>query len=324
MIKIAKITDSSIKEWNEALEACPHATFFHSYEWAEIWHQYISLVPRAQKIEFSDGKTLILPCSYIPSKKGLLKHVVMSPATTFGGALYNEEITEDHLNLVFNEIRSFSSVTWRQNPYETVLRAVWKSKLQKDVTQVIDLRGGFGAVHQEWARGKGSMLRKIRKARAAGITVRTAGSREDWIEYYKAYKDSLTRWGDSATNRHNWELFRILYERRSKQIKLWVAELNREFTSGAICFYQNKHVVYWHGAAYARYFDMRPVNLLHAEIIKDACESGYNWYDFNPSGGHRGVANFKKSFGAKAYKSNVLTYRSAPVKLLQLLRRFLP
>jgi hypothetical protein len=39
------------------------------------------------------------------------------------------------------------------------------------------------------------------------------------------------------------------------------------------------------------------VTLLIFEIIKNACELQYEWFDFNPSGGKEGVKAFKRSFG---------------------------
>ena len=58
-------------------------------------------------------------------------------------------------------------------------------------------------------------------------------------------------------------------------------------------FYHNRHAVYWHGAFVERYFEQRPSNLVHAEAIRDACERGFDWYDFNPSGPAPGVVRFK-------------------------------
>jgi hypothetical protein len=322
-IKITKITNSSVKEWNEALEACPHATYFHSYEWADIWQQYRGLTPRAKRIEFSDGATLILPCSYILTGKGWLKHVVMSPATTFGGALYNpERITEEHLGLVFHEVKKFSSVTWRQNPYETLLRQVWPIDSQNDMTHTLNLTKGFDAIYKSWTKGN-STARKARKARKQGVSVELAATLDDWQVYYRVYEDSLKRWGDKASSKYEWELFNNIYMKNSSNIKLWLSTYQNKVIAGALCFYTNKHAVYWHGATLKDYFHLRPVNLLMYEIIKHACEAGYDWYDFNPSGGHKGVVAFKKSFGCDVYKSNVLMYKSVPIKFISLVRRFL-
>jgi len=37
--------------------------------------------------------------------------------------------------------------------------------------------------------------------------------------------------------------------------------------------------------------------LIH-HLMEIACSRGHRWFDFNPSGGHAGVAAFKKGFGA--------------------------
>ncbi len=71
----------------------------------------------------------------------------------------------------------------------------------------------------------------------------------------------------------------------------------------AVWFHRN------HGAALEDYFTLRPVNLLLYEAIKHACEEGYAWFDFNPSGGHEGVRAFKRSFGTESRPSPVVIRR---------------
>ncbi len=322
-LSIIKSRTATPEEWDAALASCPHATFFHSREWAEIWQKYDGLVSRARMVTFSDQNELVLPCSFSTSMKGLMKRVEMSPRCTFGGALYQEKITVEHLKLLVEQVRKFDSFVWRQNPYERLIVNVWPEEAQIDDTYAIDLRHGFKEIEKTWANGKGAIARKIRKARREGVSVREAISEGDWVEYYKAYEDSLRRWGKESTSRYEWKLFQILLEKKSPRIKLWLAEKNGELTSGALCFYQNGHAVYWHGAAYNRFFSLRPVNILMSEVIKDACERGFLWFDFNPSGGHKSVKRFKKSFGCKVYRSSVFKFESNAVKRLQFVRRIL-
>lgn len=85
--------------------------------------------------------------------------------------------------------------------------------------------------------------------------------------------------------------------------------------AGALGFYAKSHVVYWRGAAYSDYFELRPVNLLMYEAIKHACENGYSWFDFNPSGGHEGVKAFKKSFGPTALRADIVSISSMSYRL---------
>ena len=54
------------------------------------------------------------------------------------------------------------------------------------------------------------------------------------------------------------------------------------------------------------YFWLRFVNLLISEFIEECCNRNFDWFDFNPSGGHEGVSSFKQSFGAKPWRSPIV------------------
>jgi lipid II:glycine glycyltransferase (peptidoglycan interpeptide bridge formation enzyme) len=98
--------------------------------------------------------------------------------------------------------------------------------------------------------------------------------------------------------RYPWTLFLNLFEARNPDIKLWLAEKGEKTIAGVIVFYCNTTLIYWHGCSLRDHFDHYPNNLLHAEIIRDACERGYARYDLSPSGGYEGVIKFKDSFAA--------------------------
>ena len=69
----------------------------------------------------------------------------------------------------------------------------------------------------------------------------------------------------------------------------------------------------WHGAFDERFQQLRPAPLLHAEVMRRAAEQGYDWYDFNPTGGIPGVVTFKERFGAERRPVHSLV-RDAGVK----------
>jgi hypothetical protein len=66
---------------------------------------------------------------------------------------------------------------------------------------------------------------------------------------------------------------------------------------------------------------MRPNIILHSEIIRQCCEQGCRYYDFNPSGGHEGVDRFKALFGAGEWPVSHWIRESNPV--FRLYRRIL-
>ncbi len=50
------------------------------------------------------------------------------------------------------------------------------------------------------------------------------------------------------------------------------------------------------------------------EAIKDACEKGYSWFDFNPSASLKGVKAFKEGFGAEALKCPIVELRPKNIR----------
>ena len=109
----------------------------------------------------------------------------------------------------------------------------------------------------------------------------------------------IKRWGEDAGTTYPWELFLNLYQTRSQDIKLWLAEKHDTIIAGVVALYCNSTILYWHGSSLREYFAHYHNNLLHTEIIKDGCSKGCRLYDLNPSGGHPGVVKFKESLSAK-------------------------
>ncbi|MEE9904505.1 MAG: GNAT family N-acetyltransferase [Chlorobium sp.] len=317
-LKIIKTWVPSSDEWDDAWCNCPFSTYFHSREWAEIWADYSKgkISPDPLAIELSDGTEIILPFSKQKIKKyiyaWLVKKHISSPAGTFGGWLSNASLDQRKQALLINFIaKRYPDLTWRFNPYEKVLFPIENFCLTEDETHTLDLSVGFEDIYNRWTKGHASAARK---ARRAGIEISVAKTIDDWKSYFRTYEDSLSRWGEKASSIYSWYLFETIFLRNSSHIKLWLARHDEFVIAGALCFYSSTHVVYWHGAAVSDYFYMRPVNLLMHDIIKDACNNNYLWFDFNPSGEHDGVKSFKNSFGCELRSCSIYVSESRLVK----------
>ena len=318
-IKISSIATAHSTDWNCVWENCSYATYFQSSEWAEIWEKYTdgSLKPTPILCTFSDGSKALLPLSAQRVMRGMIKQYLSSPAGTFGGWIASDELSKDHCQLLVDYMcNSLGSIIWRLNPYDKVVTKLKYPKLINDETHVLNLKEGFDSLSHSWTKGHKSVTTKARKASKSGIIILKATKQEDWEEYYKVYLDSLERWGETASSKYEWKLFEIIYNMISKNIHLWIAKYGNKIVAGALCFYSKNHVVYWHGAALSDYLNIRPVNLLMYEIIKDACDRGYAWFDFNPSGGHEGVKSFKKSFGTMELSCNIIEIKSFTFRCL--------
>lgn len=318
-LKIERIWIPSAQEWDDAWHQCPYSTYFHGREWAEIWaaaypNRYD---PAPLALELDDGTRIVLPFSRERFFRGLGRRHVSSPAGTFGGWLASVPLDAAHQAAVFDVISArYPDLLWRTNPYEQPVVQPAGAQITTDETHVLDLRDGFDPIYRRWQRGGSSAARKSRKARQAGVSISVAEGDEDWRCYFRVYEDSLRRWDSQATSRYPWSLFWTMAHRGSPNLRLWLAWFEDAVIAGALCCHSPVHAAYWHGAALASHFDLRPVNLLMEEIIRDSAQRRLAWFDFNPSGGHEGVREFKRSFGAKPMPCNVIEIKSAKTRAL--------
>jgi Acetyltransferase (GNAT) domain len=293
-------------EWDAIFEACDHATFFQSREWAEVWQRYTRgrLEPAAWSLRFSDGLTAVLPASRTRLRHGLSRHYFSSPADTYGGWLSTDALTGDHRELLVVHLRrQMPNLSLRINPFDPFMAEMKFGVVVHDETHALRLTEDTEAIEKRFSRGHRGAIRSARKK---GVTVSLATELEQWKSYYSAYEDSLRRWGPRASSRYAWPLFDHLYRLASPRVRLWIAERDGELLAGALCFYAQSHVGWWHGAAFESAFHLRPMNLLLAEVIGEASLRGYSWFDFNPSGGNAGVEDFKRRFGARPLTTPVI------------------
>jgi predicted N-acyltransferase len=184
-------------------------------------------------------------------------------------------------------------------------------------TLAIDLTDGFATARTRWST---MHKRNAAKAERAELDVTVAETASDWAAYYRIYELSLDRWGSTATSRYPWRLFSELAT-EADGVRLWVAKVGGEVVAGVLCLLGPQIASYWHGAADARFFPLRPANLLLQEAIRRACDDGFKWFDLGPSGGHDGVERFKTGFGPVRLDVPVLDQSSRPVRSIRSVRR---
>jgi len=340
-LSIALVEPASTTQWDDTFAACDYATYFHSREWTDIYAAHLADGSQRSPllVTFSDRKSALLPLSFRRRARGLMDTYTTTMSGMPGGFISNDPLGVEHTALLCDHLlkRLGGSLSWRVNPYEpwraellkwidgTCMRVDWgASRIAKvastaghpgrpimfpDVTHTIELAKGYPALFPT----QSAIVRKAKKARKELVMVSVADDDvAQWREYYDVYQSSVARWGDSAFTNYPWQLFESIFSLKSPRIKLWLARQQGKIVCGAICFYARKHVAYWQGAALQEYFHLRPVNLMMLEIIKHACDNGYDWYDFNPSAS-AGVTKFKESFGATALACP-LVYVDSPVK----------
>ncbi len=310
-LRISHASRASAHEWQTTWEQCPYATYFQSPYWAQACRDGLGLKPfHAEKLVFSDGASALVPLGLLSELKGLSSRHVMSALGTYGGWISSAPLPEMHAGLLCDWVLAQRNLFWRVSPFLPGVSDAIKRTGTHDLTWVLPLEQGFAAVFGGWSRAHRS---STSKAQRMGVTIRPAASSRDWDAYFQIYQKALRRWGDAVTSNYPRTLFAALSAMPRTQ--LWLAWVEDTPVAGMICLYSQRHVAYWHGAADEAYFPYRPVLLMVKEALHHACEGGYAWFDFNPSGGHEGVARFKRGFGALELSAPVIT-RDTPFRQL--------
>lgn len=313
--------------WWEVARICEYATFFHT----PIWHQLIEMsYPSCRDItlgiQFENGTRAVLPLLEDASSNHWLPIRYSTFAGCYGGVIADGPVPLQKADRLFQTI-----VSWRinrlkllTNPFapDVVLPKSFR-KIRNDFTHILRLDQNYDTIFARFTKGHRS---SIRKGRRMGVTVRAANKLDDYHYYYQTYEDSLRRWGKHASNQYPWQLFKngfALAEEHPQHMKLWVAETENRIIGGAWVFYWQRHAVWWHGAVLEDFLAHNPSNVLQDTIIRDACERGYTYYDFNPSGGYEGVIRFKRHYGAEEWPLVRYEYQNALFRITRsLMARF--
>jgi len=329
-VSVQSIMPTTRAKWLSVARECGYATYFHTPYWYELIAPEQKHIVR--EVTFNDGVSAVIPTAKIKRACGFLTDIFSSPGGTYGGWLSASSLTPEHVKHLVGVLISENNLTFRLNPFDRSSRFVSGGvdsidntggiKRKDDFTHVLDLTKGERAITLGLSKGHRSA---IKSAERAGVTVRAAEMQNEWDQYYELYQSSLERWraggpAMSPRNVYPLSLFRRIREIRTGNETLWLAFKEGVPIAGALFFYWNGHAVSWHGAASAKHFRFKPNNLLYWEIIKDAAGRGYEIFDFNPSGGYRGVESFKDSFGAERVPTPIITTRSPLRRMIARLR----
>ncbi|MGC2064433.1 MAG: GNAT family N-acetyltransferase [Thermodesulfovibrionales bacterium] len=312
---IKEIREATDEEWDRMVDSAGSALYFQTREWFDIWKAYAGFKSGAKLIRFDSGKKVLLPLAHINLLKGLIPVYFLAPKG-LGGFVTDDELEEDEKKELFKVLKKMKMLYCAVNPYDTLSNEFDRFN-NRDFTQVLDLSEGFDRIFKKWTWGHYS---RTRKGLREGITAEVAVTEDDWKAYFDVYQDTLARWGEKTTNAYGWALFDIMFRKKSDKIKLWLAKYQGQIISGALCFYHNNHVAYWHSATSQRFYKkLNATHVLQYCIIKDACEKGFLHYDFLPSSGIEGVIAFKAGFSPQKKPVNI--YMSPFMKISDAMRK---
>ena len=255
-MKIADAIDEDF--WWNVAQNCSYATFFHT----PLWHNLATMTFPDFKdvtvgINLSNGVRAVLPLLETKNIKGIGNTVQSTFAGCYGDLIADGPIDEEARQFIYEHLQSrrIGRIQISSNPIVEEAQDIPNCSAEEDFTQIVRLDTSFDKIFADFSKGHRSSYKKGLKM---NVKVRKATTLDDYHAYYGAYEDSLCRWGDRASSRYPRNLFENGFQLAQDfpdNIRLWLATVNEEIVAGAWVFYWNQHVDWWHGAAYANYFD---------------------------------------------------------------------
>ncbi len=310
------------EDWTAWCRSCPEATFFHTPYWAALFEDRYPARFRAatRMIEFEDGSKALVPMVIKRHLSGLFRVACSMPAATYGGWLTPAQMGRGQTEQIMKYLFRYPDLIVRENPLKPAGTSFADPFFIEDSTRIVMLEEGY---RKAWERASHAHRKAVRNARRNGLVCHEASGDAHWDAYADMYEESIGRWrlrGIFSGVSYDRGFLRGIREMDPSLRKLWLVSLDGKCIAGIICFYWNSHAVAWHGAGRSSHFSLRPNNLLYDHAIAHAAETGFRWFDCNPSGGLDGVSSFKKLLGAEKVPCRLIVRRSVLSGLLRALR----
>jgi len=334
-LRIIEVDFRKDSRWEQFVSAHPDALIYHHPGWlsaleSEYGQKCVSLACTDEIGQLRAVLPLLhtkgLPIRFGPVESG--RRLSSLPRTPFAGPLALDERAETAIvRHAVEMVRSEPGIqleikTRTPNLHESIERLAcvpWRPTFVEELPPVIEgkdweafwenLRIPRSCVTCEGCRKLrfGNAKRQhrvnwaVNKARKLGLRVREADSEHQLADWYQLY---LLTMRHNAVPPRPYRLFQSLWSslKPSGMMRLLVAELERaggtKIVAGSVLLQFGQTVFYAFTGCAPDDWGLHPHDLLQIEAIRDACRSGFRWYDFGEvAEEHEALAQFKTKWG---------------------------
>lgn len=279
----------NLDRWNSYVHKAPTASFYHRFEWksvteSEFQHEAYYLASSC------DGKVDgILPLVLLRSR--LFGRILCSlPFVNYCGPSANSSAVESALLARAYEIAREEGVDYLE------LRALHvcdedlpqsQSKISMTVPLVRDpdvLWNAFKSKHRN----------NIRRVYKNGLSIRSG--HDDMLDVF--YDLMCHSWRDLGTPIYRKQYFRSILETFGNQVRIFVAYQGTTPVATAFNGYSGSTVEGMWAGTPLKYRNLQSNYILYWEMIKHACEEGYEHFHLGRSTVESGGESFKRKWGA--------------------------
>lgn len=271
------------------LSKCSSSTFFHTPMWLETIKQFWGL-EWYYDLDNIDGVELVMPVS-IFAQHG--KEFHFSTFKGYGGIISSERIADRQKwkEIECRFVARHANLKTRDNPL-----LPW----QNQISQIFS--SDYGYIVDRYSRDELTKhhKRKIALAKRNSIICRLADSQELYLFYKNCYLQTVNSWKNPSIV-YKYSFFEYLDQ--FEDVRLYVAEYNREIIAGVITLSFGCHTHIWLSGVNQDNKHLAPVYLLVNEVIEALLPSHIQYVDLGISGRNDNLLFFKRGFGGTKYES---------------------
>lgn len=296
-MEICELKYNDEKKWDEYVLKHPESTFYHQISWKNIVQNSYGHIPYYLLAKEGDKIKGVFPLFLM---KNLIfgTKLVSVPFAPYGGAISDNSAIEDLLIGYGRKITDEISANYMELR-NNVSKNLGLPCSDKYLTMILKLDKDPQLV---WQR---DFNNKIRNAAKKSLKSELEVSDSNVEDFYELYSKNMRDLGSPS---HSKEFFNNVILESGKLAEIISVSHRGKPVSAAILLYFKDTVISGWAASDRIYNKLNPNNLLYWTAIKQACENGYQYFDFGRSIYDSGTYNFKKPWGVTSCKLQYAYY----------------
>nr|WP_243405379.1 FemAB family XrtA/PEP-CTERM system-associated protein [Solimicrobium silvestre] len=274
------------QRWDEFVQRCPDATFFHRAGWQSVIERAFGHRTWFYYAESGDEIIGVLPLAEI--KSALFGHSLCSlPFCVYGGVASESSAAKLALTQKAQELAALLKVGYLEYRNIQPQNPSWHGK---------DLYVTFRKeIDPDEEKNMLAIPRKQRAMVRKGIKAELHSELDQGIErFFHAYASSVHRLGTPVLSK---QFFRLLKEVFAEDCEVLTITKDSRVIASVMSFYFRDEVLPYYGGGTAEAREVAGNDFMYWELMRRACARGYKIFDFGRSKRGTGSFDFKKNWG---------------------------
>ena len=286
-LSIVEAKEESAATWNAFVEAHPHGSTFHRWEWRDVYREVYG--HEAPYLAAYAGTELRGVLPLVRVKSLIFGHYLVSlPFVSYGGPL-GDAHAQRALTARAAELGEGAKLVELRSrvTLDTVL-----TQVNRKITVVLDVVPNDYEV--TFKKFDSKLRSQVRRGEKEGLVVRFG--RENAAAYHKVFAEHMRDLGSPA---HGLRFFERLADALGDRAWIGVAYLGEEPVAAGFAIENGHEVEISWASALRRYQKLSPNMTLYGAFIQRTCERGFSVFNFGRCTEGSGTHKFKKQWGSR-------------------------